>query len=263
MKKLLILLLLLPLGVWGQKSKVENADAMTWVHGAINRADRGQKKITLVFTSDGHIDGFPTIRATLKKHKIKGAFFFTGNFYRRAECAEVVKALKKDGHYLGPHSDRHLLWCAWEKRDSLLVDKIAVYKDIMDNYAEMARFGIKLKNAPFMIPPYEYYNTQTAAWANELGVQLVNFSPGTSSNADYTVPSERNYLSSQTIFDRVLKYEQDQPQGLNGFLLMVHFGVDARRTDKFYDRLDELIDTLQARGYSFVPIEQQIRMKKK
>lgn len=263
MKKLLILLMILPLGVWGQKSKVENADAMTWVHGAINRGDRSQKNITLVFTSDGHTDGFETIRATLKKHKIKGAFFFTGNFYRLDKCAPIVKALKKDGHYLGPHSDRHLLWCAWEKRDSLLVDKIAVYKDIMDNYAEMARFGIKLKDAPLMIPPYEYYNAQTSQWANELGVQLVNFSPGTSSNADYTVPTERNYLSSQTIFDRILKYEQEQPDGMNGFMLMVHFGVDARRTDKFYDRLDELIDTLQARGYRFVPIDKQIRMKKK
>lgn len=263
MKKFLLLLLLFPLGLWAQKSKVENADAMTWVEGGINRADRSQKKITLVFTSDGFVDGYETIKSTLKKHNIKGAFFFTGNFYRIPACAPMVKALKKDGHYLGPHSDKHLLWCAWEKRDSLLVDKIQVYKDIMDNYGEMAKFGIKLKNAPFMIPPYEYYNAQTAAWANELGVQLVNFSPGTSSNADYTTPDAKNYISSQTIYDRILKYEQDQPDGLNGFMLMVHFGVDPRRTDKFYDRLDELITELQSRGYEFVPITDQIKLKKK
>lgn len=262
MKNAFFLLLLLPLGLYAQKSKVENAEAMTWVEGGITRADRADKKLTLVFTSDGHIDGYEAIRAALKKHKIKGAFFFTGNFYRKPECAPIVKALKKDGHYLGPHSDKHLLWCAWEKRDSLLVDKIRLYKDVMDNYAEMARFGIKLKQAPFMIPPYEYYNAQTSAWMNELGVQAVNFSPGTSSNADYTTPDAKNYVASQTIYDRILKFEADQPDGLNGFMLMVHFGVDARRTDKLYDRLDELITELEARGYAFVPITELIKLKK-
>lgn len=145
MKKLAILLMMLPASLWAQILHVDNAQAMTWVEGAIERGDRSEKKISLVFTSDGFIDGYQTIRATLKKHKIKGAFFFTGNFYRMPECESIVKGLKKDGHYLGPHSDRHLLWRAWEDRDSLLVDKIAVYKDIMDNYGEMARFGIKLK----------------------------------------------------------------------------------------------------------------------
>ena len=133
-----------PLALFGQMSKVQNAEAMSWDNGGINRADRSEKKLTLVFTSDGYIDGYETIKNTLKKHGIKGAFFFTGNFYRNEDCREVVKGLKKDGHYLGPHSDKHLLWCPWDKRDSLLVDKVQLYKDIMDNYAEMARFGIKL-----------------------------------------------------------------------------------------------------------------------
>lgn len=109
MKKLAILLMMLPASLWAQILHVDNAQAMTWVEGAIERGDRSEKKISLVFTSDGFIDGYQTIRATLKKHKIKGAFFFTGNFYRMPECESIVKGLKKDGHYLGPHSDRHLL----------------------------------------------------------------------------------------------------------------------------------------------------------
>ena len=262
MKKILFLLFLLPITLSAQRSRVENADAMSWVQGGINRADRSEKKITLVFTSDGFTDGFETIYSTLKKHDIKGAFFFTGNFYRLEKCAPMVKALKKAGHYLGPHSDRHLLWCTWEKRDSLLVDRVQLYKDIMDNYSEMARFGIKLKNAPFMIPPYEYYNSQTASWANDLGVVFVNFSPGTGSNADYTTPDAKNYKSSQLLFDNILKYEASEKDGLNGYFLMIHFGTDPKRTDKLYDRLDELITELGKRGYSFVPINEQISLKK-
>lgn len=94
-----------------------------------------------------------------------------------------------------------------------------------------------------------------------MGVQLVNFSPGTGSNADYTTPDASNYRSSQQIYDRILAYEAEHEDGLNGFLLLVHFGVDPRRTDKFYDRLDDLIVELQRRGYEFVPITEQIRVK--
>ena len=102
MRKALFLLAMTPLALFGQMSKVQNAEAMSWDNGGINRADRSEKKLTLVFTSDGYIDGYETIKNTLKKHGIKGAFFFTGNFYRNEDCREVVKGLKKDGHYPTP-----------------------------------------------------------------------------------------------------------------------------------------------------------------
>ena len=43
---------------------------------------------------------------------------------------------------------------------------------------------------------------------------------------------------------------------------MVHFGVSPKRTDKLYDRLDELITELESRGYQFVPITELIKLKK-
>ena len=35
---------------------------------------------------------------------------------------------------------------------------------------------------------------------------------------------------------------------------MIHLGTDPRRTDKFYDRLPDIIKTLTKRGYHFVPL---------
>ncbi len=263
MKKLLLLLSLLPALLYAQEQRVENPDVMTWDDGGIIRASKAEKKLTLVFTSDGHIDGHNAIRTTLKKHGIKGAFFFTGNFFRYKKCENVVKELKKDGHYIGPHSDRHLLWCPWSDRKTTLVSKDSLKKDIMNNYAEMAKFGIKLKDAPYMIPPYEYYNETHAKWADEWGVLFVNYSPGTASNGDYTLPGHKGYYSSQYIVDRIMKYESKDPDGLNGFMMLIHFGVDARRTDKLYNRLDEIITTLKDKGYEFVSIEELIPLKKK
>ena len=90
-----------------------------------------------------------------------------------------------------------------------------------------------------------------------MGLQLVNFTPGTRSNADYTYPGMgNNYTESKTIFNSVLEYEQKFTTGLNGFILLVHIGTDPRRTDKFYYLLPDLITELKSRGYKFVRIDE-------
>ena len=222
-------------------------------HGGVIRTDTTRKIITLVFTGGDFADGGEVIRETLAKHGIKGAFFFTGNFYRNPYFADLIRRLKADGHYLGAHSDKHLLFCDWSNRDSTLVSHTEFVDDIQNNYAEMAKFGIEKMHAPYFLPAFEWYNDTIASWANQLGLTLINFSPGTYSNADYTTPDMgKRYLDSETIFQRILNYEADH--GLNGFLLLTHVGTDPRRTDKFYNHLDALINTLQKRGYQFVSL---------
>ena len=46
----------------------------------------------------------------------------------------------------------------------------------------------------------------------------------------------------------------ERERTLNGHLLMIHFGTDERRVEKFYDRLPDLIKTLKKKGYTFVPL---------
>ena len=112
------------------------------------------------------------------------------------------------------------------------------------------------KQAAFFLPPYEWYNDTIAAWTKEMGLQLINFTPGTRSNADYTTPNDKNYRSSEEIYNSIINYEQTKPAGLNGFILLLHIGTDPNRTDKFYYRLPELIKYLKAKGYHFQTVEQ-------
>jgi hypothetical protein len=58
----------------------------------------------------------------------------------------------------------------------------------------------------------------------------------------------KKYVSSDSIYNRILGYEQKDPNGLNGFILLLHIGTDPARTDKFYYKLHELINELSARG---------------
>ena len=224
-------------------------------HGAVIRGDTTRKNIALVFTGDEFADGGAVIRRTLKAHKAGASFFLTGNFYANPSFRKLISGLRDDGHYLGAHSDKHLLYADWAKRDSLLVTGEEFKKDLLANYARMESFGIRRADAPWFLPPYEWYNSRIAAWTKQLGFQLINFTPGTRSAADYTYPEMgHRYVSSDECYRSVIAFEKNDPHGLNGFILLIHIGADPRRPDKFYHRLDPLMRELQEKGYRFVTI---------
>ena len=211
----------------------------------------------MVFTADEFGDGGKSILNTLKKEKIHGSFFFTGNFYSNPKFKSIIKKLKRNGNYLGSHSDKHLLYCDWEKRDSLLVTHKEFKEDLLNSYRKLGNWNIQKDEAHYFLPPYEWYNDSIAAWTQQLGLQLINFSPGTRSNADYTYPEMgKKYVSSDAVMNSILEYEKNSKNGLNGFILLTHFGTDPRRTDKFYDRLPELIKELKKDGYEFLRIDE-------
>lgn len=93
-----------------------------------------------------------------------------------------------------------------------------------------------------------------------MGIQLINYTPGTMSNADYTTPDMgQKYRSSKFIYDKIMEVEKKE--GLNGHLMLIHFGTDDHRTDKFYNGyLDKMIKTLKRKGYTFVPVLEAIGM---
>lgn len=228
-------------------------------HGAIIRGDVSRKWITLVFTGDEFADGGEVIRRTLKANEVSAAFFLTGNFYQNKKHKSLIAGLKKDGHYLGAHSDKHLLYADWTKRDSLLVSEEEFKSDLLANYEKMREFGVEKSDAPFFLPPYEWYNATIAKWTEQLGLRLINFSPGTRSHADYTYPEMGNrYVSSQTVYSSIIDYEKKNEHGLNGFILLVHIGTDSRRVDKFYNKLDSLLGDLKLRGYEFVSLTRML-----
>ena len=123
----------------------------------------------------------------------------------------------------------------------------------------MKTFGIDKKSASYFLPPYEWYNDSISAWTKYLGLQLVNHTPGTLSNADYTTPDLKNYRSSETIMHSIISYESSHASGLNGFILLMHIGAGPLRKDKFYQLLPELISWLKTKKYKLVRIDELLR----
>ncbi len=231
-------------------------DRFSCDHGALVRGDISEKKLSIVFTGGDFADGGQHILRVLKDHKVKGSFFFTGDFYRNPGFNSIIYELHEDGHYLGAHSDKHLLYCDWHKRDSLLVSKDEFIVDLKNNYKEMEKFGIETEEVHFFLPPFEWYNDNISKWTADTGLQLINFTKGTRSDADYTTPDMDQYISSEKIYQSIIKYESENPYGLNGFILLIHVGTAPERIDKFYNRLDELILWLKANHYELERIDE-------
>lgn len=227
----------------------------TVVNGGVVRGDSTQKQIALVFTAAEWADGAETIIKALKENHVKGGFFFTGEFYEKH--ADIVKRLLAEGHYVGSHSYGHLLYASWENPDSMLVSQADFDADMQKSYRLMADFGIEQNKAPYFIPPYEYYNERVSSWARQLGLGIINFTPGPGTNADYTIPSMgKSYRTSKELYNRLMNFEKKN--GLNGHFLMIHFGTHPERTDKFYKLLPQIIRTLRHRGYRFITVPEMM-----
>jgi peptidoglycan/xylan/chitin deacetylase (PgdA/CDA1 family) len=218
-------------------------------HGAIVRMDTTQKKVWLTFTAHEFADGMDTVLNTLRHHNAKASFFLTGDFTRITDLNRLIDRMKEDGHYIGCHSDKHLLYCDWTKRDSTLVTREEFLKDLEDNYQALEKHGIAREKANIFLPAYEWHNDSIAAWTKEAGYTLVNISSGTLTSQDWTVPDGPKYYSSDFLMKNLLSYEQKK--GLNGYILLIHPGTDPKRTDKLYNHLDEILTYLEKKGYSF------------
>ena len=255
-------------------------------YGAITRGDTSTKKLALVFTGDQHAESTAPTLDALKQRNIKASFFVTGNFLRQRAFQPLIQQILAAGHYLGPHSDSHPLYCDWNDRKKTLVTKAFFTADLQKNIADLRAAGALDPGKPiYFIPPYEWYNRDQVAWCREISsslsgrgqrvieqvrennqrsqpsselpasqVILINFTPGSGSNRDYAPEGDRRFVPSQKIYDDILAYEQKDPHGLNGFLLLLHLG--SGRRDPFHSHLGQLCDELTKRGYQFERVDE-------
>jgi endoglucanase len=232
----------------------------TYDQGAIIRGDATQKRLALIFTGGDQGQATGTILDILARHDVRASFFVTGGYLAVDEQRAQVARMIAEGHYVGPHSDAHLLYCSWEDRSRTLVSRQLFAKDLHKNIADLRALGCLGGDTPNtrttvnFIPPYEWYNAEQVRWARALGVCMFNFTPGSGSNRDWIPESDPRFVSSAQIVTDVLAYEQRDPAGLKGFLLLFHLG--SKRQDLMDNELDHLITRLLARGYSFARVDE-------
>ncbi len=238
--------------------------------GAIIRGPTDSKRLALIFTAHEFAEGGQLILDELAKHHARASFFVTGAFLENTNDAGLIGRIRHEGHLLGPHSDRHLLYCSWETPPKTLVQWHEFRRDLVRNlqkldpgnaaYIHRWEKGMTLETSWFL-PAYEHYSREIVDWTRELGRTVINFTPGTRSTADYTGEADKNFVSSQAIFDSIVACERQDAHGLNGFLLLLHLGAGPGRADKFHAKFGDLLDWLQSKGYECVRVNELLEPK--
>ena len=221
-------------------------------YGAIRRFNPSKKEIYLIFSADDMFNGGEKILQSLKKEKIKGSFFFTGNALRKPEFQDIIRQIVDEGHYVSGHSDKHLLYAPWDgNRDSMLISKDSILADIRLNAKELEKFGVLQSQSRFLLPPYEHYNTEAVNILSRAGYVPINYTAGTATPADYTIPSMSSYVDAQTLIDRLYAFEKKNT--LNGAIILIHPGIEESRPDseRLYNRVREIGMYLKKKGYTF------------
>ena len=217
--------------------------------GATVRINTNHKVVYLIFSADEMFEGAQSVLQTLDKNHIKGSFFLTGNCLREEKFKPVIREIIKQGHFVGAHSDKHLLYASWDDRQQPLVTPDSLIADIQQNMAELEIYGIEISQIRYFLPPYEYYNQEHVHLIESHGFTVINFTPGIRTAADYTTPDMPNYKSSQELIDQLFTFEEEN--GLNGAIILIHPGTEESRVDKLYLRLDEIVQRLKMKGYNF------------
>lgn len=230
-------------------SKIEKTSEFD-VNGALIKTDTCTKKVHLIFSAHEFNEGGEKILKSLEKNHVKASFFLTGDFYRNQKNKSLIQKMIQSGHYLGAHSDKHLLYNDWDKRDSLLTSREEFESDLKANYQAMANYGIDSKKSTFFLPPYEWYNAAIVDWSKQMGLSIVNFTPGINTNADYTTPDMKNYRSSKIIIKKLKSQLKTNENAMNGSIILIHLGTHPNRKDKLYDHLDEIIKLIKSVGFS-------------
>jgi peptidoglycan/xylan/chitin deacetylase (PgdA/CDA1 family) len=253
-------ILLLLVSQVGTKSNPASNDSQI-IGGVIVRGPVSEKKIALAFTGHTFAEGGDVILDQLARHRAKASFFFTGDFLTNEDFAPLVHRVIAEGHYLGPHSDKHLLFCSSDAARKTLVTHDEFRADLNANLRKIEQLGVKRSDIRYFLPAFEQSNQEMAMWSKEIGLTLIEYTPGTRSNADYTGEADKNFVSSQSIYNSIINKDRKDPHGLNGFILLLHLGSGPGRTDKFSNYFGALLDYLQGRGYQFVRVDELLEPK--
>ena len=145
-------------------------DPFTYQDGAVVRGSRSTRQLALVFTGHEFAEGAGAILETLALHGAKASFFLTGDFLRNAEFTPLIRQMLAEGHYVGPHSDKHRLYCAWTPDRRTLLMRSEFEADLNGNLCELERFGVTRIQAWFFLPAYEHHNRDISDWTQMMGL---------------------------------------------------------------------------------------------
>ena len=191
--------------------------------------DTGKKEVYITFDVGYEAGYTESILDTLKKHKVKAAFFIVGNYF--TSNPETVKRMHDEGHIVGNHTKTHPNM----SKMSTIEDFKAEIEPVEELYKKITGEDM----SKYYRPPQGIYNTQNLSDAQSLGYKTIFWSLAYVDWEKDNQPSHEKALS--TLLNRVH----------NGAIILLH---STSKTNM--EILDEFLTCLENDGYTFKTLDE-------
>lgn len=187
-----------------------------------------KKEVALTFDATWGNKDMQKILDILREHNVQSTFFLTGDWVEKYPAD--VKAIWKEGHDLGNHSERHKNMTQFSENEKT--------KELLKVHEKVkALTGVEMQ---LFRPPYGAYDNEVILNAKENGYYTINWDVDSQDWKDY---------GKERMIDTVLEH----PSLKNGSIILLHSG--AKYTA---EALEPLISGLEEKGYRIVPVSQMI-----
>ncbi len=226
----------------------------------VERGPTDRREIGLTFDGDGAA-GAEVVMDTLRQKRIQTTVFLTGKFID--ENPALVRRIVQDGHEVGNHTDTHPHLTTFNennRHDTRPEVNKAWFQD------ELVRTSAKFEEVTgkpmshIWRAPYGEVNAEILRWAHELGYRHVGWTRDytrslTLDSLDWVINHrDKNYQPGGKIVDRLLSFERNSRDGVNGGIVLMHLGTQRQLDDSVALHLPRLIDEWRDRGYRFVKV---------
>ena len=230
----------------------------------ITRAKTGRTEVALTFDGGSSADDAYTVIKALRKRRIRTTVFLTGGFLKKYPA--IVRRMVSDGHEIANHlmTHPHLTEYAETFRQRTLptVTREFLSRELRKTAALYKRITGRTM-APYWRAPYGEVNSELRQWALEEGYIHIGWTTARERKESLDTldwvndTSSKLYRTSSEIKNRILNFGRGG-SGLSGGIVLMHLG-SGRKDERASTRLGEIIDTLMARGYSFVRVSKLLK----
>jgi peptidoglycan/xylan/chitin deacetylase (PgdA/CDA1 family) len=231
----------------------------------MSRGKLDLREVSITFDG-GEANHAKEILSVLRSKEIQTTIFLTGRFIRKNP--EIVREILADGHEVGNHTLSHPHLTDFDRTlVHTTLPKITkeYFLEQITTTADLFREVTGEEMAPFWRAPYGEINLELTQWAFEAGFIHIGWTADykrrkSLDTLDWVKDKDsKNYLTANEIHKRILDFDTIEA-GLKGGIILMHLGTN-RRGDYAVSVLDDIIDDIRERGYSFVKISEMARGK--
>ncbi len=209
--------------------------------------------VALTFDGGSSAEGADSILAVLKRYGIQVTMFLTGQFIQR--YPHLVRQIVADGHQVGNHTYSHPHLTTYAQNGRHLTRK-GITRDFFRHQllvTDSLFYQLTGKHmAPLWRAPFGEINREILTWAAELGYLHIGWSRGLDTFDWVSDSASPLYHTPTETLHRIL-FHNGRPRSLAGKIVLMHLGN--HRAQPVYRMLPALLDSLQRRGLTVVPVQ--------